>query len=268
VSEALTGGWDAHVHVFDDGAPARPGHYRPLARPLSEVEAAAEGQGVRHLVLVQPSVYGSDNRLLLQALTLQAGRHRAVVVLPDAVDEASLDAMHAAGVRGARLNLVSPVGEDAQAVGRRFQALAPRLRARGWHLQWYVAPEHLPQVAALHARGGPPAVLDHLGGLHTQLPADDPAWAAMAELAAQGAWVKLSGWYRLRATAPYAELLSTVRRLHALFESRMVWGSDWPHTLFADQALPSYASTWQPVVDALGEDSARALRTAVPAIYR
>jgi hypothetical protein len=35
--------------------------------------------------------------------------------------------------QGARLNRVSPVGE----FGQRFWAFAPRLRERGWHLQWY-----------------------------------------------------------------------------------------------------------------------------------
>ncbi|WP_088282664.1 amidohydrolase [Ideonella sp. A 288] len=263
----LAQGWDAHVHVFDADAPARAGHYRPAHRPLAEIEATAAALGVHHLVLVQPSVYGTDNGVLLRALAAEPGRHRGVVVIDDAIGDDALDTMHAAGVRGARLNLVSPVGEDTDPA-RRFATLAPRLRARGWHLQWYVAPQQLPQVAALHQGSGVTCVLDHLAGMRAKLDADDPAWAALHSLAAQGAWVKLSGWYRLGAVAPYAELLPLVRRVAALFGERLVWGSDWPHTAFAPTALPPYASTWQPVVDALGLSAAEALRRGPPAIYR
>lgn len=169
--------WDGHVHVFEASTGARQGHYQPMDRPLAQIEALAASHGVHHLVLVQPSVYGADNSVLLRALGATPGRHRGVVVVDDDVPDTVLDAMHA---RGVRLNLVSPVG------GRE----------------------------------------------------------------------------------PYAELLPQVRRLAALFGERMVWGSDWPHTLFAPHAMPSYASNWQPVVQALGEAAADALRLRLPAIYR
>ena len=267
VSEPAPTGWDCHVHVFDAAAPVAAGHYRPAHRPLGAIEATAAAHGVHHLVLVQPSVYGSDNSLLLQALQQQPGRHRGVVVLPDAVDDATLDAMHAAGVRGARLNLVSPVGEGTVDLEARFRQLAPRLRSRGWHLQWYAAPAHLALIARLHAGSGVAAVLDHLAGLHATLPTDDPAWAAVQSLADGGAWVKLSGWYRLGASAPYDTLHDTIRRVARLFGPRCVWGSDWPHTSFAPDAMPAYASTWSPVVAALGAPAAEALRLGAAPLY-
>ncbi len=259
-------GWDCHVHVFDAAAPVRGGHYRPVTRPLSAIEAEAARHGVGHLVLVQPSVYGSDNTLLLHALAHMPGRHRGVVVLAGDESDASLDAMHAVGVRGARLNRVSPVGEGAS-LAERFAVLAPRLAARGWHLQWYAPKAELPTVAALHATSAVPAVLDHLAGLDADTADDDPAWPALAALARRGGWVKLSGWYRLGAEPPYAGLAPHVRRLAALFGTRLVWGSDWPHTAFAPDALPAYAALWQPVVDALGKAQAQSLREQVPAIY-
>jgi predicted TIM-barrel fold metal-dependent hydrolase len=46
-----------------------------------------------------------------------------------------------------------------------------------------------------------------------------------------------------------------------------VWGSDWPHTAFAPEAMPAYGSTWRPVVEALGPQAADALRRRRPAIY-
>ncbi len=264
-------GWDAHVHVFDEAAPVVPGHYRPDHHPLAEIEALAAAHGVGHLVFVQPSVYGTDNALLLRALAREPGRHRGVVVVDADIDEATLDAMHAAGVRGVRFNLVSPVGERATPATpqARFAALAPKLRQRGWHVQWYVPREQLGTVLALHQGPGLglPCVLDHLAGLRADTAPDDTAWPTLSALAGLGAWIKLSGWYRLGAAEPYTALQPLVERVVRLFGPRCVWGSDWPHTSFARAAMPTYASTWQPVVAALGETRAEALRSARPAIY-
>lgn len=259
-------GWDCHVHVFDAAAAVRPGHYRPAHRPLEMIEAEAARHGIGHLVLVQPSVYGSDNTLLLAALRGAAGRHRGVVVLGEDCDDAQLATMHAAGVRGARLNRVSPVGEPRD-IAERVERLVPALHARGWHLQWYAAPEQLADIAALHARTGLTCVLDHLAGLHADLADDHPAWNALQALARAGAWVKLSGWYRLGAQAPYDTLVPAIRRVAALFDGRLVWGSDWPHTSFAADRQPAYATTWTPVAAALGAAAAQRLRDTRPAIY-
>ena len=259
-------GWDCHVHVFDASAPSRSGHYQPVDRPLAQIETVACAQGVGHLVLVQPSVYGTDNDVLLRALSVEPGRHRGVAVVDDAVADAELEAMHARGVRGVRLNLVSPVGEHADH-GRRFDELAPRLRRLGWHLQWYAGPEHLPEIARLHRGSGVTCVLDHLAGFGAAVPDDHFAWQAIEALARDGAWLKLSGWYRLDAPEPYTSLLPRIRRLAGLFGDRLVWGSDWPHTKFAPDAMPGYASTWLPVVQALGAPAAEAIRLRRPAIY-
>ena len=258
------GGWDAHVHVFDAAAPVQAGHYRPAHQPLERIEAEAARLGVHHLVLVQPSVYGTDNQLLLQALAREPGRHRGVVVVDADITESALEALHAAGVRGVRFNLVSPVGNGAQAM----RALAPALKALGWHVQWYATAGQLAQIAELHAATGLPCVLDHLAGLHAALAPDDAAWQALARLADQGAWVKLSGWYRLQAQAPYSTLLGNVRRVAALVGDRLVWGSDWPHTAFAPDALPAYASVWAPVVEALGPARAAQVIQAGAVLYR
>jgi predicted TIM-barrel fold metal-dependent hydrolase len=94
------------------------------------------------------------------------------------------------------------------------------------------------------------------------------AWRSMTDLAQSGAWVKLSGWYRLGAQAPYASLLETMRRIVDLFGPRVVWGSDWPHTAFVAHDAPPYASTWQPVLEGLGAPAASSLRNRLPAIYR
>jgi predicted TIM-barrel fold metal-dependent hydrolase len=67
-------------------------------------------------------------------------------------------------------------------------------------------------------------------------------------LADQGAWIKHSAPYRwphANAATPTA-LHTHVQHLHKLFQRRVVWGSDWPHTLFSPHAIPDYA-TLQPI---------------------
>lgn len=248
--QAASPQWDSHVHVFDGAAAVAAGHYRPVHRPLAAIEKLAQDHGVSRLVLVQPSVYGSDNSVLLDALRAGQGRHRGVVVLAPDVDDAALAAMHTLGVRGVRFNLVSPVGNGLDTLNS-FHALAPRLRALGWHVQWYARPEDLPTIAALHAASRVPAVLDHLAGMHAELPPDHGAWQALTQLAALGAWVKLSGWYRLRAVAPYFLLDDAIRKMALLFRDHLVWGSDWPHTSFAPEAMPPYAGTREPLLRVL-----------------
>ncbi len=259
-------GWDCHVHLFDAQAPVIGGHYQPPTATLVDIEALAQAHGNGHLVLVQPSVYGHDNSLLLQALTRAAGRHRGVVVVdPGSLNLPTLTAWHALGVRGVRINQVSPVGAAASPQDVLLR-LTPSLRALGWHVQWYVPPEQLPALVPLQAQTGLRFVLDHLAGMHRELPSDDPAWRALASLAAHGAWVKLSGWYRLKSAAPYASMHAHIERVAKLFGERMVWASDWPHTSFAAGAAPPYATQWQPVLDVLGAARAEALRCSAPLV--
>ncbi len=254
-------GWDCHVHVFEAGAAVRPGHYQPVDRPLAAIEGLAGAHGIGQLVLVQPSVYGTDNSVLLRALRAGAGRHRGVAVVDPSVSDAELDHLHAAGVRGIRFNLVSPAGHAGDP-STALRALAPRLAERGWHVQWYAHAAQLPRLAEWQQGCRAPFVLDHLGGLNAALPGDGPAWDAAAALASRGAWLKLSGWYRLGAEAPYTRLQPVIQRAAALFGPRCVWGSDWPHTSFAPDRLPPYESTLHPLRAALGEAATRSTLAA------
>jgi predicted TIM-barrel fold metal-dependent hydrolase len=257
-------GWDCHVHVFDAQTPVMPGHYRPAPRLLGDIERLAQGHGFGHLVLVQPSVYGTDNSVLLRSLSNSRGRHRGVVVIDPDTEDLQLRAMHSLGVRGVRFNLVSPVG-NGDGPESDFLSLAPRLRALGWHVQWYARPQDLPLLAALHEGSGVPAVLDHLAGISVKSRPTEEQWQALAQLAQLGGWMKLSGWYRLGAMAPYTELDETIRRVAAVFEGRLLWGSDWPHTTFFTEVLPPYESTWEPVARTLDATQQASLREASPA---
>ena len=260
-------GWDCHAHVFDAAAAAVPGHYAPPERPLAMLEAVAARHTISHIVLVQPSVYATDNSVMLSALRANPGPHRGVVVIDAGVTDAELRDMHELGVRGVRFNMVSPVGNGADML----DALAPRLRDIGWHVQWYVAPEHLASVAALQARHRLVFVLDHVAGLTPAAARDPGSWSSLERVAGAGGWVKLSAWYRLGAVAPYVDLDDVVARAYRLFGSHCVFGSDWPHTWFlsekSDTRPPEYGDLLHALDRALGDDATRVLRENPTRLY-
>lgn len=224
------GACDCHLHVIGD--PARypfdgRRSYTPEPASLAAYRGVMEACGIERAVLVQPSVYGTDNRCLLDALGEAEARGMALrgVAVPaaDASDD-ELAAMHALGVRGVRLNLVNPqvLGIDAGI------EIVTRMRRHGWHLQLHLrldAPgEHL--LAELAQRVSAPLVVDHFGR-----PPPGPAPATLLDLLASGrAWVKLSASYRVGSTPGRGELLPLAQALVDANPDRALWGSDWPHT--------------------------------------
>lgn len=230
--------WDCHTHVFDDAArrPVMPGsHYTPPVRTWNDLTRTGAPHGIERFVLIQPSVYGTDNSLLLDTLRAANGQARGVLVVPDATTEAQLNAWREQGGRGVRFNAVSGSGNGIAG----YQRLAPRLRAAGWHAQFFVAPASLQSVyEAVRADDGPNVVVDHLGGA-----ANGPAYAEIRDavfrlLDTGRVWLKASGFYRYGyPVASWAgHFGDLLRELARRYPERIVWASDWPHTWFFDPA--------------------------------
>jgi predicted TIM-barrel fold metal-dependent hydrolase len=225
---------DSHMHVFGDAA-TYPGAanrtYSPLPKPLAEYDQVAAALGIRRIVIVQPSAYGTDNRCTLDSLAARAGSARAVVVLDDAVSDSQLADWDVLGVRGVRLNLMSPRVTDAAAAEAAIRRVAGRLGGLGWHLQIYADLELVRLLAPLAPRLPMPLVFDHMGGARAESGLDAPGFALLVALLRDGAcWVKLSGadiltWQTqdFSAAAPYAEALIAAN------PRQLVWGTDWPH---------------------------------------
>src|SRR3954471_2384089 len=138
---------DSHMHVFGPpsiypGAAAR--QYSPTEMPYGAYASMARTLGLERVVLVQPSAYGADNSCLLDTLRdasdEERNRMRAIAVINDETGADALDAMHSLGVRGARLNLMSPRIDSAAAAERLIGRLAARIGRLGWHLQIYADP--------------------------------------------------------------------------------------------------------------------------------
>ena len=107
--ELPSGATDCHAHVF--GPITRYPYfqkriYTPPDAPPSAYWRMLGALGVERAVLVQPSVYGTDNRAMLDAMAGERQRMRGVAVVEESVTDAELERMHETGVRGIRFNIV------------------------------------------------------------------------------------------------------------------------------------------------------------------
>lgn len=227
---------DAHVHVFDPGrypySTSRT--YTPGAATLEALQQHHAHLGLHRAVLVQPSVYGTDNGCLLEALRLgdKGLRGIAVVDLDDAA-AVSFSQLDAAGVRGIRLNLEVRREQDPASVREQLQRAAALVDITGWCVQLHVSAALLPVVEALVSRFKVPVVLDHFGGLRASDVDERPELVqTLVRLLATGrAYVKLSAFYRASNQHPgHADLGPLAQRLIEARSDRLLWGSDWPHT--------------------------------------
>jgi len=211
--------------------------YTPPEATVAELVAFREGLGMARSVLVQPSVYGTDNSCMVDALHELGDSARGVAVVAPDVADAELAALHAAGVRGIRINLESSGNRDPQAVTARLGLYAERLAPLGWHIQIYTALPVLAQAADAIAALPVPVVIDHYG---LAAGTGQPGFAALISLLRAGhVYLKMSAPYRLDAPPPYAVLEPVARRLIEEAPARLVWASDWPHT----DRVPGRAAT-------------------------
>lgn len=222
------GACDSHFHVFDD--PVRYPHsperyYTPALVTLADFARVRARLGLQRAVLVHPTVYGTDDRLVFDTLALDPSL-RAVTVVDLSVTDAHLRRLDAAGVRGVRLTPTGPIPLD------RIGEIAARIAPLGWHVQLWIPAATLvglaPRLAALPV----PAVLDHFGGLTAAHAGPCAERDALLRLLGTGrVWAKLSAAYRASvAGPPYADLTGLAREMVATAPGRLVWGSDWPHS--------------------------------------
>src|SRR5437867_10775881 len=115
--EVPSGSCDCHTHVFCEPRrfPFTPGRtYTPEPASVEEMRRLHRALHMDRVVIVQPSVYGTDNSCTLDAIKQLGSRARGVAVIDDKTPASALDDMHRAGVRGVRVNLETTgnVGPD------------------------------------------------------------------------------------------------------------------------------------------------------------
>ncbi|WP_200845375.1 amidohydrolase [Roseomonas sp. 18066] len=229
------GACDCHTHVFPDPQKFPFWSGRVYTPPIATADDLLALQRALHLdrvVIVQPSVYGTDNAATLDGLRqLGARRARGVAVIGPQTTAQELDRMQEAGIRGIRVNLETGGITDPGRAGQVLEAALAQIQGRPWHLQVYA---RLPLIEALQDRlsGLPmPVVFDHFAGAQAAAGVEQPGFAAVLTLVRSGrAYVKISGAYRASEAAPdYPQVAPLARALVEANPDRIIWGTDWPH---------------------------------------
>jgi 2-pyrone-4,6-dicarboxylate lactonase len=224
------GAWETHAHVIGRPAdyPFVPGrHFNPPPASPADFVAMLDKVGIQYGVVVQVSVHGTDNRLLLRALREYPARLCGVAVIDQSISDREVAVLKEAGVRGIRILDIVGGGVGLQ----NLEILADRCAEVGWHIQLATRGESYPTIANrlldLHA----PFIIDHMGWCAAKNGIDSPEFQAVLHIVRNAnCYVKLSGGFRLSAeTYPFRDVVPFAQALIDAAPDRMVWGSDWPH---------------------------------------
>lgn len=232
--EVPRGACDCHVHVFDPARFAYGAHrvYTPPEATTADLLALQQALHFDRVVIVQPSVYGTDMGATLDGIkSLGPARARGVAVIDAAASKVALDAMHTAGVRGVRLNLETVGESDPAAIKRALATTVNQVAGRNWHIQFNT---NLNVVAALQEElaGLPmPVVLDHFARAKASAGVGQKNFDALLALVKSGkAYVKISAAYRISDQRPnYPDAAAIAQAIVAANPDRVVWGTNWPH---------------------------------------
>ena len=227
------GACDCHTHIhLPEKYPFFTGRvYTPEPASPEEMAALHKVLPIERVVIVTPSVYGTDNRATVEGIKFRGDTGRGVAVIDDKTPESDLDAMGKAGIRGIRVNLATSGVNDPSIGRKRLEAAIERVKGRGWHVQVYTNLPLLSSIKDVLASSPVPVVFDHFGGADAALGLEQPGWADLVEAVKSGkAYVKISGAYRLSNKGPdYPDAVPFAKALIAANADRLVWGTDWPH---------------------------------------
>jgi predicted TIM-barrel fold metal-dependent hydrolase len=228
------GACDCHTHIHGDPEkfPFFAGRvYTPELASPEEMAALHRALHVDRVVIVTPSVYGTDNSATLFGMKARGATARGVAVIDDKTPDGDLEAMNQAGIRGIRLNLATGGVNDPAVSRPRFQAAVERVKTRNWHVQLFTSLSMISAIKDLVAASPVPVVFDHFGGAQAERGPEQPGFADLTDLVRTGkAYVKISGAYRISKLVPdYPDTAPLARALIAANPDRIVWGTDWPH---------------------------------------
>ena len=228
---------DCHAHICGPQSlyPYIPNRiYTPPDALLPQYEALLDNLGIQRSVLVQPSMYGTDNRALLSAIKSNPLRFRGVAVVDWDINDKALEDLHIAGIRGVRCNIVDLAEAKGVLPIERLTKLANQIAPFGWHLEFLMHVNEFPNLSQLLSNFPVPVVLGHLGYLKKSLGIEDPGFQNLLSLMREErAWVKLTGPYRITTEEriPYSDTNPFAHALIAANSRQVVWGTDWPHVM-------------------------------------
>ena len=249
---------DCHAHIFgpQEQYPLLPKtHFVPHVNPLADYIRMERILGCERGMLVQPSVYGTNNSLIVEALQSKQFDLRAIAVVSADISDRELEDLHAVGFRGIRINTASATKGLKMSDAPR---LAERIRPMGWHLQFFADLPGMPELEAELAKLKIDIVIDHFAKIQSADGLDAPPFKALLRLLARdNCWAKLMGQYFVSAQFPhYPDIAPFARAMIKTAPDRIVWGSDWPHPS-AREKMPDDGDLADMLIDWTPEEAQR-----------
>jgi predicted TIM-barrel fold metal-dependent hydrolase len=225
---------DCHTHIFGTAPrfPWFPGRtYTPEPASPAEMRKLHEALHIRRVVIVTPSVYGTDNSATLSGMKARGANARGIAVINEKTPAAELDRLTKAGFRGMRLNLATAGQTDPATGRRRLEAALKQAKSLNWHIQMFTSLAVIAGIRDLVLASDVPVVFDHFGGAKAAAGVGQAGFRDLLDLLRSGhAWVKVSGAYRASTKAPdYRDAAPLAQALIGANADRVLWGTDWPH---------------------------------------
>jgi D-galactarolactone isomerase len=237
------------MHIFDSRYPLAANARRKEAdASVASYRQVQQRLGLERVVVVQPTAYGKDNRCTLAAVRQLGPGARGVAVVDEAVSDAELARLDAAGIRGVRFRMLDTPELSWDAL----PAMAARLAELGWHVQFQMDGRFLHERAALLKALPCTVVIEHIGKFLEPVLPEHPGFQALLGLVDGGrCWVKLSGAYMMSKSGPplYEDIGVLAKALVRHAPQRLVWASNWPHPLPSHAGIPDDADLLDLLLD-------------------
>lgn len=225
---------DSQFHVFGpvERYPIRPGAVYCL--PEATLEAALamhKTLGIERGVIVQSTAYGTDFRVLYDALAKAGPNYQGCAVIDDSVSDQELQRLHDAGVRGARFNFWKRL--NLVPTPEQFKRSIARVQELGWYAKLNMPVDDLMEMQELFNPLEIKMVIDHFCHPEFERGLHHPSVKFLTNLLGRGNWwMMLSNGDRWSITGkPWDDAVDFAKVYIDAAPDRMIWGSDWPHPL-------------------------------------
>ena len=121
---------DCHHHILSKHYPLAPGAPSLEDASIEDYRLLQKRLGTSRHVIVQSSIYGTDNSIIVDSLKAFGPEARGVAVVDTSVTDTELKRLHDAGVRGIRFVLIRGNATSTAML----KPLSQRVNELGWHI--------------------------------------------------------------------------------------------------------------------------------------
>lgn len=231
--KAPAGSIDTHTHIFGPQAKYPYSDKRSYTPPDAGLDMFRELHakiGVNRAVIVNATVYGRDNQVILDAIAGSNGLYKGIANVDETFTDKELQALTDGGVKGCRFTFLGRLGGRPDMT--KFNRIVDRVKGYGWHVDLYFEPDMIEEFAPLLRALPVNYVIDHMGGIKAADGLQQKPMQALVDLVKtdEKAWIKITGPERMSAgPSPFHDTIPFAQALIAAAPDRCLWGTDWPH---------------------------------------